>query len=208
VEETLERSIPFRAVVADSFYGEDEAFKQSLSELGVGYVLALKPSHAWWHKIGEIGSPYEAALAASEAWEDARHPGDWVKVVRRFTDGHEETWWALEVDVGPYYGPETRPWLEPIPDKERHSHKTPLAVGVLRVHLLLVGIWVLADRGDDGAGERSRRRIGRKGEKETPSVMAGGAPSGKGVAGALRNAMAILESVLWDVPTAGAKSTA
>jgi hypothetical protein len=106
VEETLERSIPFRAVVADSFYCEDEAFKQSLSELGVGYVLALKPSHAWWHKIGEIGSPYEAALAASEAWEDARHPGDWVKVVRRFTDGHEETWWALEVDVGPYYGPE------------------------------------------------------------------------------------------------------
>jgi hypothetical protein len=105
VEKAVERSIPFRAVVADSFYGEDEGFKQRLSEQGVGYVLALKPSHAWWHKIGEIGSPWEAALAASEAWENERHPGDWVKVMRRFKDGHEQQWWALEVDVGPY-GPQ------------------------------------------------------------------------------------------------------
>jgi hypothetical protein len=105
VEKAVEGSIPFRAVVADSFYGEDEGFKQSLSELGVGYVLALKPSHAWWHKIGEIGSPWEAAVAASEAWEDEHHPGAWVKVTRHFRDGHEQEWWALEVDVGPY-GPQ------------------------------------------------------------------------------------------------------
>ena len=32
-------------------------------------------------------------------------PGDWVKVLRRFRDGHEQEWWALEVDVGPY-GPQ------------------------------------------------------------------------------------------------------
>jgi SRSO17 transposase len=105
VERAVEVGVPFRAVVADSFYGEDEDFKQSLGELGVGYVLALKPSHAWWHKIDEIGSPWEAAVAASKAWEDERHPGDWVKVVRSFRDGHEEMWWALEVDVGPY-GPQ------------------------------------------------------------------------------------------------------
>jgi hypothetical protein len=101
----VEEGIPFRAVVADSFYGEDEGFKGFLEELEVGYVLALKPSHAWWHVEGEIGSPWEAALVAGEAWEDERHPGDWLKVVRRFRDGHEEVWWALEVDVGPY-GPE------------------------------------------------------------------------------------------------------
>src|SRR3712207_260437 len=105
VEQAVEESMPFGAVVADSFYGEDEGFKQSLSELGVGYVMALKPSHAWWHRVGEIGSPYEAALAAGEGWEDERNPGDWVKVVRHFRDGHEEAWWALEVDVGPY-GPQ------------------------------------------------------------------------------------------------------
>jgi hypothetical protein len=100
VEQAVEEEIPFRAVVADSFYGEDEGFKGSLSELGVGYVMTLKPSHGWWHRVGEIGSPYEAALAAE--WEDEGHPGDWVKVMRRFRDGHEQAWWALEVDVGPY----------------------------------------------------------------------------------------------------------
>jgi len=63
-------------VVAGSFYGEDEDFKQSLSELGVGYVLALKPSHAWWHRVGEIVSLWEAALAAGQAWEDERHPAE------------------------------------------------------------------------------------------------------------------------------------
>src|SRR5215208_2937117 len=102
VEQAVEEEIPIRAVVADSFYGEDEGFKRSLSELGVGYVMALKPSHAWWHKVGEIGSPYEAAVAAGEGWDDEKRPGEWVKVVRTFRDGHEEAWWALEVDVGPY----------------------------------------------------------------------------------------------------------
>ncbi len=65
-------------------------------------MLALKPSHAWWHKIGEIGSPWAAAVEAGEGWENESNPGDWVKVVRHFRDGHEEAWWALEVDVGPY----------------------------------------------------------------------------------------------------------
>jgi hypothetical protein len=73
VEKALQRSIPFRAVVADSFYGEDEGFKQSLSEQGVGYVMALKPSHTWWHRVGEIGSPWEAAVAACPWLE--RPPG-------------------------------------------------------------------------------------------------------------------------------------
>jgi hypothetical protein len=41
-------------------------------------------------------------VVAGQTWEDKRHPGDWVKVMRRFRDGHEEAWWALEVDVGPY----------------------------------------------------------------------------------------------------------
>jgi hypothetical protein len=108
VEFALERNMPFRAVVADSFYGEDRGFKEALEELGTGYVLALKPSHAWWHKVGEIGSPWAAAVAASQEWEGERDPGEWVKVTRRFRDGHEETWWALEVDVGPY-GPQ-REW--------------------------------------------------------------------------------------------------
>jgi SRSO17 transposase len=52
VELAMGRGISFRAVVADPFYGEDWGFKHSLEELGAGCVLALKPSHAWWHKVG------------------------------------------------------------------------------------------------------------------------------------------------------------
>jgi SRSO17 transposase len=42
-----EDGVPFRAVVADAFYGEDEELRWTLRKLGVGYVLALKPSHCW-----------------------------------------------------------------------------------------------------------------------------------------------------------------
>ncbi len=38
VERSVEMGVPFRAVVADSFYGEDEDFKRALSGLGVGYA--------------------------------------------------------------------------------------------------------------------------------------------------------------------------
>jgi hypothetical protein len=100
VEHSVKTGVPFRAVVADSFYGEDEDFKQVLSALGVGYVLALKESHSWWHKEGTIGALWEAALAAG--WKNAEDAGQWTEVVRTFRDGHQQRWWALEVVAGPY----------------------------------------------------------------------------------------------------------
>jgi hypothetical protein len=105
VERSVAEGVPFRAVVADSFYGEDEEFRQALSSLGVGYVLALKESHSWWHKSGTIGALWEAALAPG--WKNAEEedPGEWRMVIRTFRDGHQETWWALEVEAGAY-GPE------------------------------------------------------------------------------------------------------
>lgn len=102
VDAALAATIRFRVAVADCFYGEDETVKCGLRERGVGYVLALKPSHAWWHREGDIGSPQEVAASS---WEDAEHPGEWVWVVRHFRDGHTEDWWALEINAGPY-GPE------------------------------------------------------------------------------------------------------
>jgi hypothetical protein len=99
----VQAGVSFRAVVADCFYGEDEGFKRHLGEQGVEYVLALQPSHAWWHPIETIGSLQEVAEAAS--WTEAEHPGAWVRVVRTFRDGHTEDWWAREVKLGPY-GPE------------------------------------------------------------------------------------------------------
>jgi hypothetical protein len=269
----VEEGIPFRAVVADSFYGEDEDFKSSLEELGVGYVLALKPSHTWWHKIGEIGSPWEAAVAASEAWKDERHPGDWVKVIRRFRDGHEEAWWALEVDVGPYAPqrerravvattdpkglPDKATWYLvsnlPTPASER-AQKGDLRATDLSEIVRLYGLrmWVeqsykqvkhvlgwsdyqvrsdlairrhwqlvccaftfcwwaygrlpteeMAQTDDDPPADSEGR-----GKKEARGILAGDLEGSKGVVGAVDHAGAILEGILRDAPTTGAKSAA
>ena len=276
VEQAVERNIPFRAVVADSFYGEDEGFKQRLSELGAGYVLALKPSHAWWHKVGEIGSPWQAAVAAGQAWEDERHPGDWEKVVRRFRDGHEEAWWAMEVDVGPYGPqrerravvattdpkelPEKRTWYLssnlPHPDSQSATESELAPAGlseIVRLYGLRMWVeqsykqvkhvlgwsdyqvrsdiairrhWQLAccafsfcwwaygrlpasleeptePENDPSAGSTDG---GEKGK--VSSVLASGAEESKSLAGAMGNAVAILEGVYRDAPTARAKSIA
>ena len=103
VRRAVQAQMPFRAVVADSFYGEDRGVKRGLRELGVGYVLALKPSHEWWHPIRAIGSFQEAARAGR--WKSEERPGKWVKVTRTFRDGSSQQWWALEVITGPY-GPQ------------------------------------------------------------------------------------------------------
>jgi SRSO17 transposase len=100
VRRALQAKIPFRAVVADPFSGQDRGVKRGLSELGVGYVLALKPSHEWWHPVRAIGSFQEAARAGR--WKSQERPGKWVKVTRTFRDGSSQQWWALEVMTGPY----------------------------------------------------------------------------------------------------------
>ena len=66
-------------------------------------MLALRPSHCWWHLEGTIGSLQEALEAAP--WAGPEQPGAWVVVERSFRDGHQETWWVLEIVAGPY-GPE------------------------------------------------------------------------------------------------------
>ncbi len=45
VARALAEGIPFRAVVADSFYGEDRTLRGGLRKLKVPYMMALKPSH-------------------------------------------------------------------------------------------------------------------------------------------------------------------
>jgi SRSO17 transposase len=102
VEKAIQNGLPFRAVVADSAYGDHLGFVEGLERLGLGYVLALKPSHSWWHPVGEVGSVAEAVQLYPWSPETA---GAWKKMIRRFRDGHQETWWALEAAAGPY-GPE------------------------------------------------------------------------------------------------------
>ncbi len=103
VEAALERGISFRAVVADIFYGEHRGFREALEKGEVPYVLALGPSHAWWHRLGEPGVVEEVARASP--FGGSEEPGEWVRLERTFRDGRTEEWWALEAERGPY-GPE------------------------------------------------------------------------------------------------------
>ena len=103
VERALEEGIPFRAMVADSFYGEDRTLRGGLRKLSVPYVMALKPSHAWWHPEQVAGTLHDVAHEAG--WVSAEQPGQWLRVTRTFRDGNQEDWWVLEIVAGPY-GPD------------------------------------------------------------------------------------------------------
>lgn len=103
VQEAVEQEWPFRAVVADSFYGEDRGLRRGFQQLSVTYVMALKPSHTWWHPQGVAGSLKEVANAAG--WESSQSPGKWRAITRTFHNGNQEHWWVLEIIAGPY-GPD------------------------------------------------------------------------------------------------------
>jgi SRSO17 transposase len=53
VEAALEGGIPFRAVVGDILYGEHRGLRKGLEKKRIPYVLALKPSYAWWASPGK-----------------------------------------------------------------------------------------------------------------------------------------------------------
>jgi hypothetical protein len=89
--------ILFRAVVADCFYGDNDGFTQALGRAKVAYVLAVKPRKGVWAPAEEAHTPREAA--AELAWTSPERPGDWTKVIRRFRDGHTETWWAADASL-------------------------------------------------------------------------------------------------------------
>lgn len=97
--------IPFRAVVADSFYGENFTFTDGLEEAGLPYVLSLRPSRGMWAPAEDAHTAHEAAQDLP--WGGPQAPGDWERVVRRFRDGHDETWWAAEMHLAGY-GPASR----------------------------------------------------------------------------------------------------
>src|SRR5919112_3093100 len=100
VEAAVEGGIPFRAVVADILYGEHRGFRKGLEKKHLPYVLALKPSYAWYRPLTEPGTVEEIAQLAP--WEGSDDPGEWVKLSRTFRDGHTEEWWALEAECRPF----------------------------------------------------------------------------------------------------------
>jgi hypothetical protein len=100
VHQAVEQKWPFRAVVADSLYGEDRGLRAGLRQLQVPYVLALNPAHAWWHPEGKAGSLREVAYEAG--WVSEEQPGRWMHLTRTFRDGSTQDWWAVEIVAGPY----------------------------------------------------------------------------------------------------------
>jgi hypothetical protein len=97
--------VPFRAIVADCFYGDHDGFVEALDRADRPYVLALKPKKGIWAPAEAAHTPAEAAQALR--WGGPDTPGDWTRVVRHFRDGHEEVWWAAEPTLG-RWGPDGR----------------------------------------------------------------------------------------------------
>ena len=93
----------FRAVVADSAYGDQDGFRGELAEAGLPFVMALKPRRGTWAYGADAYTPADAARAL--AWGGPDDPGDWTAVERTFRDGHTETWWAADATLG-WWGPD------------------------------------------------------------------------------------------------------
>jgi SRSO17 transposase len=90
--------VPFRAAVADSFYGDNVEFEGALHQARVPYVLGLKPSKGAWVREDAAATPEEAARRQRWAGptRSGDRSGDWTRVVRHYRDGHREVWWTTE----------------------------------------------------------------------------------------------------------------
>jgi hypothetical protein len=284
VEAALEGGIPFRAVVGDILYGEHRGLRKGLEKKCIPYVLALKPSYAWYRPIEEPGTVEEIAQLAS--WEGPEYPGEWVKLSRTFRDGHSEEWWALEAECRPFGKekhrrlvvattdptelPERTTWYLltnlPAPDSSKAAQSGLEAAEVaevvrlyslrswieqsykqvknslgwahyqvrsdpaIRRHWQLVCCaftfcwWANTDllleqeaplgvvlEGEVASTSASIVEQGKKEDRkpqEASSVLATGTKKGEDVAGALRNALALLEGVLREAPARGAAKAA
>jgi SRSO17 transposase len=67
----------FRAVAADSAYGDQDGFRGELAEAGLPFVMALKPRHGTWAYGPDAHTPVDAARAL--AWAGPGDPGDWSR---------------------------------------------------------------------------------------------------------------------------------
>jgi DDE superfamily endonuclease len=93
----------FRAVAADSAYGDQDGFRAELAGAGLPFVMALKPRRGTWAYGDDAHTPVDAAREL--AWNGPDDPGDWHPVTRTFRDGHTETWYAAGAALG-WWGPD------------------------------------------------------------------------------------------------------
>jgi hypothetical protein len=99
--------IGFRAVVADCTCGDNTGFTEALGKVGEAFVLAVKPRKGAWAPADQAHTPQEAARQL--AWTSPAEPGGWTRVIRRFRDGHTQTWWAADAALpAAGWGPDRR----------------------------------------------------------------------------------------------------
>src|SRR5262249_45305989 len=89
--------------------------RQPLRRASRVHAHALASRHPVGACYHAVAACLDAAARAGPPWEaadrrrwgtrsDAAHPGACTAVVRRFQDGHEETWWAVDREVGAALG--------------------------------------------------------------------------------------------------------
>ena len=123
IRRTLERQIPFQAVVMDDLYGRNEALRQKLNEAGIEYygdipantkVYVKKPQIV--HPLTKWGEPSKVAQIEGTSYEvrELRQKNDWVwQTLRLRTNerGYLEAKFARQ-RVWVVYGEEIRQeWL-------------------------------------------------------------------------------------------------
>ena len=105
----------FRAVCADSAYGDQDGFRGELAEAGLPFVMALKPRRGTWAYGADAHTPVDAAREL--AWDGPDDPGDWHPVTRTFRDGHTETWYAADATLGWWGRTAPGAWWQPPPTR-------------------------------------------------------------------------------------------
>src|SRR5918995_1360350 len=99
--------IPFRAVVADCFYGDNDGFTEALGRAKVAYVLAVKPRKGAGAPPPQ--APPQKGPPRPRGGPPPAQPGAGPPAPRRFRDGHVETWWAADAALpAAGWGPDRR----------------------------------------------------------------------------------------------------
>ncbi len=91
-----EAGFAFRAVAADSAYGDQDGFRGELAEAGL-------PHRGTWAYRENAHTPVDAARGL--LWGGPDEPGDWQPVTRTFRGGRTEVWWAADASLG-WWGPD------------------------------------------------------------------------------------------------------
>lgn len=83
VDRALEASIPFRAVVADSVYGQNATVEGELWAAGLPYVMSIRPSRGTWAPAEDAHTPQDAAERLR--WRSTEQPGGSATATKRRT---------------------------------------------------------------------------------------------------------------------------